>query len=89
MNDHLFKILYLINHNIHRCYKIVFSVLINCSYKQHDEGWFEALRQFFPNIWGLATQTKLKTETRICRVKFFSFLCMAQPFRTNVGQKIP
>ena len=25
----------------------------------------EALRQFFPNIWGLATLMKLKTEMRI------------------------
>ena len=25
---------------------------------------------FFPNIWGLATLTKLKTEMRICRTKF-------------------
>ena len=25
---------------------------------------------FFPNIWGLATLSKLKTEMRICRTKF-------------------
>ena len=25
---------------------------------------------FFPNIWGLATLTKLKTEMRICHTKF-------------------
>ena len=25
---------------------------------------------FFPNIWGLATLTKVKTEMRICRTKF-------------------
>ena len=29
-----------------------------------------SLRVFPPNVWGLATLTKLNTELRICRTKF-------------------
>ena len=40
---------------------------------------------FFPNIWGLATLTKLKTEMRICRTKFGTVTLVVRHLRGMNG----